>query len=122
MFYANYIKYFERARTEWLRELGYGQEALRRAGAGMFVVGDTSVRYLQPARLDDELDITARVLVKGRTSLTFMQRALRAGEVLCEGQIRVGWVEPQPQHGALRARRIPADMWSRIPGATESES
>ena len=52
VFYANYLKYFERARTEWLRGLGFGQEALRRDGVA-FVVSETSLRYLRPARLDD---------------------------------------------------------------------
>ena len=58
VFYANYLKFFERARTEWLRALGFGQQALRERTGAIFVVTDTRVRYLAPARLDDLLDVT----------------------------------------------------------------
>ena len=55
VFYANYLKFFERARTEWLRSLGFGQERLRNETGAIFIVTDTAVRYLSPARLDDLL-------------------------------------------------------------------
>jgi acyl-CoA thioester hydrolase len=58
VFYANYLKFFERARTEWLRALGVGQQALREQTGGMFVVSETNVRYHRPARLDDQLIVT----------------------------------------------------------------
>ena len=51
VFYANYLKFFERARTEWLRSLGIEQRRLREASGGMFIVSETSVRYREPARL-----------------------------------------------------------------------
>jgi len=70
VFYANYLKFMERGRTEWLRALGFGQQALRDEVGGMFVVSETAVRYLQPARLDDSLWVTARVANAGRASLT----------------------------------------------------
>ena len=59
VFYANYLKFFERARTEWLRSLGVAQSTLKETAGGMFIVSETSVRYLAPARLDDELSVTA---------------------------------------------------------------
>ena len=59
VFYANYLKFFERARTEWLRALGIEQQQLKLTSGGMFVVAQTSVKYLRPARLDDELIVTA---------------------------------------------------------------
>ena len=62
VFYANYLKFFERARTEWLRSLGVGQHNLREQTGGMFVVTDAQLRYLRPARLDDELIVTASLL------------------------------------------------------------
>ncbi|WP_296449572.1 tol-pal system-associated acyl-CoA thioesterase [Rhodoferax sp. UBA5149] len=96
VFYANYLKFFERARTEWLRSLGIEQRVLRETTGGMFVVSDTRIRYHQPARLDDELSVTARPLETGRASMTIQQQALlktQAGNVLlCEGTIRVGWI------------------------------
>lgn len=108
VFYANYLKFFERARTEWLRALGIGQQGLRDATGGMFVVGETQVRYLRPARLDDELVVTARLLEKGRASLTIAQQAMRRGDhtLLCEGTIRIGWVHSD----TLRPARIPSDL------------
>jgi acyl-CoA thioester hydrolase len=110
VFYANYLKFFERARTEWLRSLGINQSQLREATGGMFVVGETSVKYHLPARLDDELLVTAALQQKGRASLTIVQRAL-AGKsneerVLCEGSIRIGWVDA----GTLRPARIPQHL------------
>jgi acyl-CoA thioester hydrolase len=96
VFYANYLKFFERARTEWLRSFGLEQRVLRESTGGMFVVSDTSVRYHQPARLDDELLITAWPTETGRASMTIRQQALlktATGNILlCEGSIRVGWV------------------------------
>ena len=94
VFYPNYLKFFERARTEWLRSLGVMQGRLRESAGGMFVVTETSVRYLSPARLDDELIVTARLEAGGRASLIIAQRALdAAGATLCEGTIRIGWVD-----------------------------
>jgi len=75
VFYANYLKFFERARTEWLRSLGVGQRELRETTGGMFVVGATSLRYHAAARLDDELLVTARVESAGRASLDLAQEA-----------------------------------------------
>ena len=103
VFYANYLKFFERARTEWLRSLGVSQGALKADGGGMFVVSETSVRYLQPSRLDDELLVTAQLEAGGRASLIIAQSALRGGTVLCEGTIRIGWVDA----ATLRPARIP---------------
>jgi acyl-CoA thioester hydrolase len=104
VFYANYLKFFERARTEWLRSLGIEQAALRQATGGIFVVGETSVRYRAPARLDDELLVTARLESAGRASLIIAQDARRRDELLCEGTIRIGWVDA----ATLRPGRIPA--------------
>jgi len=79
VFYANYLKFFERARTEWLRTWGPSQEALRSSGAGMFVVSETQLRYLQPAVLDDLLRITVELVEVGRACLTALTRANLAG-------------------------------------------
>jgi acyl-CoA thioester hydrolase len=112
VFYANYLKFFERARTEWLRSLGFGQHELRERADGMFVVGDTQVRYLRPARLDDELLVTAEVRETGRASLIIAQQARLAsgGALLCEGTIRIGWVRA----GTLQPARIPPSILEAI--------
>lgn len=103
VFYANYLKFFERARTEWLRSLGVMQSGLRESARGMFIVSETAVRYVAPARLDDELLVTARLEAAGRASLIIAQQALRGGTLLAEGTIRIGWVDDQ----TLRPGRIP---------------
>ena len=110
VFYANYLKFFERARTEWLRALGIEQQRLRDEVGGMFVVTDTQLHYQRPARLDDLLLVTARVLEAGRASLTIEQSALlqtgqpdQAPALLCSGTIRIGWVDA----ASLRPQRIP---------------
>jgi acyl-CoA thioester hydrolase len=106
VFYANYLKFFERARTEWLRARGIQQTDLRRSTGGVFIVGETSVRYHRPARLDDELLVTARVQESGRASLIIAQQALLDGELLCEGTIRIGWVDA----ASLKPARIPPTL------------
>lgn len=108
VFYANYLKFFERARTEWLRSLGIAQRTLREETGGMFVVSETSVRYLRPARLDDELIVTARLQGGGRAAMVIAQDArLKAdGTLLAEGTIRIGWVEA----ATLKPARIPSSI------------
>ncbi len=105
VFYANYLKFFERARTEWLRSMGIEQAHLRERTGGMFVVSETAVRYLRSARLDDELRVTAELTEAGRVSMTLRQQALQhpAGDLLAEGTIRIGWVDA----ATLRPARIP---------------
>lgn len=110
VFYANYLKFFERARTEWLRSLGVEQQALRDATGAIFVVGETSVRYLRPARLDDLLQVTAALRETGRASMTIAQQAWRGDELLAEGDIRIGCVDAQ----SFRPRRIPPTLTDRL--------
>jgi len=97
VFYANYLKFFERARTEWLRSRGIEQHEMRTATGGMFVVSEVNVRYLQSARLDDELIVTATPLEIGRASMTIAQQVMintpTENAVLCEGTVRVGWID-----------------------------
>ncbi len=114
VFYANYLKFFERARTEWLRSLGIEQQALRQQTGGMFVVSETSARYLRPARLDDELSVTAELQSAGRAQLVIAQRARLGpvGALLCEATIRIAWVEAH----SLKPGRIPPDLLQRLAG------
>jgi len=109
VFYANYLKFFERARTEWLRARGVEQQRLRETAGGLFVVSGTDVRYHRPARLDDLLLVTARVTEAGRASMTIAQTAHRdlpGGDLLCEGTIRIGWVDAT----TLAPRRMPPEL------------
>ena len=79
VYYANYFRFLERARTEWLRALGYSQESLR-ADDILFVVREVRARYLRPARLDDELTLTVRVESSRKASLVLAQEVLRRNE------------------------------------------
>ena len=113
VFYANYLKFFERARTEWLRSLGVQQHSLKAETGGMFVVTGTELRYHRPAVLDDCLQISAKVTELGRASMTLYQRAVRetathdeTEQLLCEGTIRIGWVEAE----RMRPGRIPQSI------------
>jgi acyl-CoA thioester hydrolase len=92
VFYANYLKFFERARTEWLRGLGFSQEAMRQQQDVMFIVSQTGVRYLAPARLDDLLRVTVALREPGRASMVLFQQAWRGDTLLAEGDIRIGCV------------------------------
>ncbi len=103
VFYANYLKFFERARTEWLRHLGVQQQALRDSTGAIFVVTDTQVSYHAPARLDDELRITVELQQRGTASMTMAQQAWRGNTLLAKGRIRIGCVDA----GTFRPRRIP---------------
>lgn len=112
VFYANYLKYFERVRTEWLRSLNVSQQALREQCGGMFVVSETSVRYLRPARLDDELIVTARVENAGQASVIIAQQARerQSGTLLAEGTIRMGWVDA----ATMWPTRIPSQILNSL--------
>ena len=118
VFYANYLRFFERARTEWLRSFGLSQQVLREQTGGMFVVTDVRLRYLQPARLDDQLLVTANLQERGRASLTIGQQALLNREhmnpsepvLLNEATVRIGWVDA----ATMRPSRIPATILERI--------
>lgn len=113
VFYVNYLKFFERARTEWLRNLGVEQQKLRDEVGGMFVVTHAEINYLQPARLDDVMEVTAVLESAGRASMTIAQQAFlkpvssdQAPQLLCEGSIRIGWVDST----TMRPARIPKSI------------
>ena len=93
VFYANYLKFFERARTEWLRRLGVNQSELAAREHIVFVVKDVQIQYRKPARLDDLLTIRSIITRIGRASIQFHQVALRDGVLLCESDIQVCCVD-----------------------------
>ena len=125
VFYANYLKFFERSRTEWLRSMGIEQQRLRLETGGMFIVAETTLRYLRPARLDDELFVTATIVEAGQASLIIDQKALLkselpapvayrpAADLLCEGRVRIGWVDA----ATLQPMRLPAWLRERFQSA-----
>jgi tol-pal system-associated acyl-CoA thioesterase len=102
VFYVNYLKFFERARTEYMRAQGADKAAFIDDSL-MFVVTSLATKYLRPARLDEQLIVTAEVLAAAKASLSFDQRVYRGEEVLCEAQVRLACVD----RISLKPKRIP---------------
>jgi acyl-CoA thioester hydrolase len=109
VYYANYLRFLERARTEWLRQLGHSQQRLVREEGILFTVVSLEIEYRAPARLDDELEVSCEPRPQGPASLRFAQSIWRraAGaerELLAEASVRVACVDAR----TLRPRRLPA--------------
>jgi 4-hydroxybenzoyl-CoA thioesterase len=111
VYYANYLKYIERARTELIRSLGYDKPAL--FGDLQFVVHSVEIKYRQPAVLDDEVVATAQLIKVSRTSFTIAQKVLRNDEVLVEAEVKVACIS----HEKKRPAAIPADMLQTLQAA-----
>ena len=92
VYHANYLKWFERARTELLRLIGVEQRDTHEGGGGAYAVAELSIRYLAPARLDDEIVIESRPVEIRAASCRLVQRALRGETLVAEAQLRVGFV------------------------------
>ncbi len=103
VFYANYLKFFERARTEWLRATGVNQQLLAEQDGAIFVVKRASIDYQAPAKLDDVLDLTLTIEKLGHASIQFAQQAWRGDTLLASAQVRVGCVDAH----TLRPRPVP---------------
>ncbi|HET7772465.1 MAG TPA: tol-pal system-associated acyl-CoA thioesterase [Burkholderiaceae bacterium] len=102
VYYANYLKFMERARTEWLRALDHPHAAMVQHDQSVFVVQAVQMQYIAPARLEEVLEIATCMREVGRASLTLDQWALRDGQCLVASRIRLGHVDTQ----TLRPKRI----------------
>lgn len=116
VYYVNYLKYLERARTELMRALGWERAAISDEG-WMFVVSDLSVAYRQPARLDEQLDATAVIQAVGGATIDFFQSVRRGDTVLVEGNIQIACVDGQRG----RPRRIDPALRALLIAASTSE-
>ena len=114
VYYVNYLKFMERARTEFMRALGYGKTAIF-SDDKMFVVHSANVKYLGAARLDDELLVTARPIKVARSNIVFEQSVFRGGELLCRGEIRIACVD----RVSNRPCAMPDEMYSQIKSVFE---
>jgi acyl-CoA thioester hydrolase len=117
VYYANYLRFLERARTEWLRSLGYSQQALAHESGLLFAVVSLNVEYRRPAKLDDELFITCEPSSEGAASIRFRQRIYDGGgatlaqeqeRLLVEASVRVACLDAQ----TLRPKRLPDFLMS----------
>jgi acyl-CoA thioester hydrolase len=93
VYYANYLKFFERARTEWLRAAGFGQQKMAEELGLQFVVVRVECDYRRPARLDDLLEIDMAVAQAGRASIVFKQAARRGSELIATARVRAACVD-----------------------------
>lgn len=114
VYYANYLKFFERARTEWLRSLGFNQQALVGERGLLFAVRSVEVHYLAPARLDDMLTVELRVERIRRASIDFAQsiRHNDGSADLCTARVKVACLEAD----SFRPAVIPDDIKDSFPG------
>jgi acyl-CoA thioester hydrolase len=110
VYYANYLKFLERARTEWLRALGLVQTRLAKDPGIVFVVANLTIEYRRPARLDDALTITSTCMRDGAACLRFDQRILRNDELLVEASVRVACLDAS----SFRPKRLPDSIAKRI--------
>jgi acyl-CoA thioester hydrolase len=107
VYYANYLKFMERCRTEWLRSLGIDQRRLRAERQLQFAVVHVAVDYLRPAVLDDEIVVTAELDRLGGATISFKQTVLRGEVQLIDASTRVACLDS----GTLKARAIPKDLF-----------
>jgi len=109
VYYANYLKFFERARTEWLRAIHVGQHALLQEHDVLFVVKSVTAEYHAPARLDDELKLTLSIEKLGRASILFVQQAWCGEQLLNTARVKVGCVGSD-----LSPRAVPAAVAEKM--------
>ncbi len=114
VYYANYFRFMERARTEWLRALGVDQTAMMQDERRIFVVTETSARFLIPAKLSDELVVTAELSQLNRASFEIVQNIYRNnsdGELLIRGAVKAAILDAD----TLRPKRVPPTLFEETP-------
>ncbi len=106
VYHSNYLNFMERARTEWLRDLGFEQDQLVRADGVLFAVSAVNVSFHKPARFNERLEVTVELGRRGAASLTLRQEVRRAAEVLASGEVRIACIDAQ--------RFVPVAMPARV--------
>ncbi len=109
VYYVNYLKFMERARTEFMRSLGYGKDYIFNHDL-MFVVRDVAVTYLLPARLDDELEATASIEQLRGAVMVLRQSVRRGDAILAQGDVTIACVD----RSGVKPRRLPPEMVARL--------
>ncbi|WP_445371533.1 tol-pal system-associated acyl-CoA thioesterase [Methylomonas sp. HW2-6] len=110
VFYANYLKFFERARTEFLRSYGFEQDALTAEQGVIFVVRSVKIEYLKPARFNEQLAVSAKVIEIKKTNLTFEQAVTRQQQILCAGEVRIACLDAQ----TMKPKPIPTVILEQL--------
>ncbi len=110
VFYANYLKFFERARTEMLRDSGFEQDQLLKEQGVIFVVRSVQVDYLKPAQFNDQIVATATVIQMKKTSFVFKQEVLRGEQLLCKGEVVIVCVDAE----TMRPKAVPQAILEKL--------
>ena len=110
VYYANYLKYMERARTEWLRSIGFEQTDVAREHGVIFVVRSAAIDYLRPGRFDDELQVTVELTKVGAGQIDLVQRVSRGDALLATANVKLVCVG----RATMRPTRIPQPLATRI--------
>ncbi len=110
VFYANYLKFFERARTEMLRSFRFEQDQLLAEDNIIFVVRSVQVDYLKPARFNEQIDVSAKIIDYKKASLTFEQVITRQQDVLCRATIRIACLDAQ----TMKPKLIPIAILEQL--------
>ncbi len=115
VYYANYLKFMERARTEWLRHLGFEQDRLVEQEGIIFAVRRAEVDFVAPARFNDALEVRVGIVERKRASITFRQDIINtsSGQTLCSGKIQIASIDASK----LRPRAIPEAVLKELPDA-----
>jgi len=114
VYYANYLRFMERARTEWLRSLGFEQDRLVAEQGVLFAVRSAGIEYLRTAHFNDLLSVSADIIARGRASLTFSQLVRRCqddGGPICSAEIKIACLDA----ATLRPRAIPDFILKEMP-------
>ena len=110
VFYANYLKFFERARTELLRSLGFEQDELIKDQGVIFVVRSVRIDYLKPARFNEQIQVSAEVTEAKKTTFMFAQEITRADDLLCKGEVRIACLDAL----SMRPKAIPPAILEHV--------
>ena len=110
VYHARYVAFLERARSEWMRSVGHGQQALIDGLDLVFAVRDMHLDFHRPARLDDAREVTVALARVRRASVEFAQQVLRGGDVLVSARVRVAALDA----GGFRPRAIPDALYGQL--------
>ena len=110
VYYANYLKFMERARSEWLRSVGIEQAVLQQEHGLMFVVVEAQTRFHRPARYGELLQVSCDIEESRRASVTFRQNVARGDELLVSGTVRVACLDARD----FRPHALPDEMLDRL--------
>lgn len=113
VYYANYLKFMERARTEWLRSLGFEQDRLAEQEGTIFAVRRAEVDFISPARFNDVLEVRVGIVGRKRASMTFRQEIINTsnGRILCSGKVQIACIDA----ATFRPRPIPESVLKELP-------